>query len=418
MATLEAALKRAIQIEYQLEDSELATEALPTWSNRRNLLFFEASEGGAGVLRQLVDDPCAWKRMARTALKLCHFDPDTGNDLGQAEHAVEKCQAACYDCLLSYFNQRDHELLDRYVVKTLLQQIMAGTMVPSPVEIPRGEHLLRLKKLCDSELEKQFLDFLDKRSLRLPERAQYLYEQFNTRPDFSYTGENPAFIYVDGPPHDYPERQKRDADQTAMLRAEGITVIRFHHATDWESIVSRYPSVFGKTTTQHHLEFEAAVFTFHFDKPEHVSFTDMEKSECRAQSEAALAQLLKKHCSVDDTTFSVCFAGDGLSSYWVEFTVVASAIAATPYVLHLLGNCLITAGDLAAQLSTGMNSAGIWLKTVAWRLTPQPQTSNDPCQQKPECFGARELHDRRTKRCRDCGVRSNCENTISTGAKQ
>ena len=249
MASLEASLKRAIQVEYQLEDSELATEALPTRSNRRNLLFFEAAEGGAGVLRQLVEDHTAWTRIARTALKLCHFDPVTGNDLGQAEHATEKCQAACYDCLLSYFNQMDHENLDRYLVKDYLQQIMAGSMVPSPVEIPRPEHLAQLKKLCDSGLEKQFLDFLETNSLRLPERAQHLYEQYATRPDFSYTGENPAFIYVDGPPHDYPERQTRDTAQNATLKAEGITVIRFHHATDWASVVAQYPSVFGNLGT-------------------------------------------------------------------------------------------------------------------------------------------------------------------------
>ncbi|MEW5979782.1 MAG: DEAD/DEAH box helicase [Acidobacteriota bacterium] len=246
MASLEASLKRAIQLEYQLEDSELATEALPTRQKRRHLLLYEAAEGGAGVLRQLVENPTSWARVARTALTLCHFDPDTGADLGKAEHAEEKCQAACYDCLLSYFNQPDHELLDRHGIKDLLQQIMVGTMEPSPVEVPRAEHLLQLKSLCDSNLERQFLDFLDQHNLRLPERGQHYYQQFGTRPDFSYTGENPAFIYVDGPPHDNPERQNRDTAQTATLRAEGITVIRFHHAADWSSVVSRYPSVFGR----------------------------------------------------------------------------------------------------------------------------------------------------------------------------
>lgn len=246
MASLEAALKRAIQLEYQLEDSELATEPLPTRKKRRHLLFYEAAEGGAGVLRQLVEDPTAWTRVARTALTLCHFHPDTGADLGKAEHAEEKCQAACYDCLLSYFNQPDHEALDRHCTKDLLLQIMAGTMEPSPVEIPRPEHLVQLKRLCDSRLEHQFLDFLDQRNLRLPERAQHLYAQFGTRPDFSYTGENPAFIYVDGPPHDYPERQPRDLAQTAALKSQGVTVLRFHHAADWESIVAQYPSVFGR----------------------------------------------------------------------------------------------------------------------------------------------------------------------------
>ena len=199
-------------------------------------------------------------------MTLCHFDPDTGADLGKAEHAEEKCQAACYDCMLSYFNQSYHESLDRHCIKELLQQIMAGAMEPSPVEIPRAEHLVQLKRLCDSGLERQFLDFLDQHILRLPERAQHYYERFGTRPDFSYTGENPAFIYVDGPPHDYPDRQTRDTAQTAALTAEGITVIRFHHAADWESAASRYPSVFGRPAPLHRREFEAAVFPVRFEK--------------------------------------------------------------------------------------------------------------------------------------------------------
>jgi very-short-patch-repair endonuclease len=151
--------------------------------------------------------------------------------------------------------------LDRHCIKEILQQIMAGTMEPSPVEIPRAEHIKQLKLLCDSGLERQFLDFLDLRNLRLPERAQHLYEHYGTRPDFSYTGENPAFIYVDGPPHDFPERQTRDTVQTATLRAEGITVIRFHHAVDWESVVALYPSVFGNPVTQYRQEHEQTITT-------------------------------------------------------------------------------------------------------------------------------------------------------------
>lgn len=246
MASLEAVLKRAIQMEFQLEDTELASEALPTRQNRRNLLLYEAAEGGAGVLRQLVEVPTAWPRVTRMALSLCHFDPDTGEDLGKAEHAKEQCQAACYDCLLSYFNQPDHELLDRHCVKDLLLQILGGTVEPSPVEVPRHTHLAQLTCQCDSGLERKFLEYLDRQMLRLPERAQHYYEQFGTRPDFSYTGENPAFVYVDGPPHDYPDRQMRDDAQTHRLTAEGITVIRFHHAEDWDSVVGRYPSVFGR----------------------------------------------------------------------------------------------------------------------------------------------------------------------------
>ncbi|MDX1520997.1 MAG: DUF1998 domain-containing protein [Anaerolineae bacterium] len=40
---------------YQLEDSELAVEPLPSIHERRLILLYEASEGGAGVLRQLLE---------------------------------------------------------------------------------------------------------------------------------------------------------------------------------------------------------------------------------------------------------------------------------------------------------------------------------------------------------------------------
>jgi hypothetical protein len=37
MASLQAALKRAIQVHFQLEDTELAAEPLPDSTNRRRL---------------------------------------------------------------------------------------------------------------------------------------------------------------------------------------------------------------------------------------------------------------------------------------------------------------------------------------------------------------------------------------------
>ena len=69
MASLQAALKQAIQQVYQLEPSELAVESLPNSSNRKVLSFYEAAEGGAGVLRQVVTDPNAVSKIARVALE-------------------------------------------------------------------------------------------------------------------------------------------------------------------------------------------------------------------------------------------------------------------------------------------------------------------------------------------------------------
>jgi len=52
-------------------------------------------------------------------------------------------------------------------------------------------------------------------------------------------------VYIDGPPHDFPERAARDGQQTDCMEDAGWTVIRFGHDDDWGEIVSRNPSTFG-----------------------------------------------------------------------------------------------------------------------------------------------------------------------------
>jgi len=244
MASLQAALKNAIQVAYQLEDNELAVEPLPDSDQRRLLLFYEAAEGGAGVLRRLVDDPAALSRVATEALLLCHFDPESGEDLRRAEGIDEDCEAACYHCLMSYGNQRDHIFLDRHLIRDFLLGLRQAKLNLSPTTKPRDEHLARLIALCDSELEKEWLRFLEDRGLSMPTAAQRRIEACSTRPDFVY-GEAHAVIYVDGPPHDYPQRQQRDQAQTACLEDRGYEVIRFHHRDDWAAIVAAHPHIFG-----------------------------------------------------------------------------------------------------------------------------------------------------------------------------
>ena len=109
MATLQHALVRAIETEHVLEAGELLGEALPTRDDRKAILFYEASEGGAGVLKRMMDGPERWQRLAEVALDLMHYQ-HTGDDLEDKDDA---CVAGCYRCILSYYNQPDHELIDR-----------------------------------------------------------------------------------------------------------------------------------------------------------------------------------------------------------------------------------------------------------------------------------------------------------------
>jgi len=245
LVSLQAALKNAIQVEFQLEESELAAELLPSRNNPRNILFYEASEGGAGVLKQLVNNPSTLARVAKTALDLCHFNPDNGEDFKKAPGSKEDCEAACYDCLMSYTNQPDHSFLDRHKIKDYLLNLTKSVVFSSPTGIYRDEHLERLMRQCQSELERKWLEFINKNNLRLPSRAQVFIESCKTSPDFIYD-EFLTVIYIDGHPHSFPDRQKRDAAQTDCMEDKGYTVIRFKADEDWIEIIKQYPNIFGR----------------------------------------------------------------------------------------------------------------------------------------------------------------------------
>ena len=94
MASLQAAFKEAIQKHFQLEPRELSCEPMPSPQDRQEILFYEASEGGAGVLRQIAEDPAVLPLLARRALEICHFDPDTLEDKGATRPAARRVTSA------------------------------------------------------------------------------------------------------------------------------------------------------------------------------------------------------------------------------------------------------------------------------------------------------------------------------------
>jgi very-short-patch-repair endonuclease len=245
IASLQAALKNAIQIYYQLEENELAAEPLPDNLQRQQILFYEAAEGGAGVLRHLVDQPQDLARVARKALELCHFDPDTGADLRRAPGAREDCEAACYNCLMSYANQREHSLLDRKEIINILQWLAGSKVKSAPSPVSRSVHLDKLMRLAGSDLEREWLQFMEDNNYRLPSSSQRLFAKCSTRPDFIYDEEQ-TVIYIDGSPHDYPERKQRDIEQTVCMEDKGFLVLRFSYRDDWGELIKKYPHIFGR----------------------------------------------------------------------------------------------------------------------------------------------------------------------------
>jgi hypothetical protein len=118
LVTIQHALTRGIEAAYQLEEGEILAEPLPDAKDRRGLLLYEATEGGAGVLTRLVHEPDALARVALEALRIMHLDvPADPTQLPPADALSDvegtECVAGCYRCLLSYYNQPDHEAIDR-----------------------------------------------------------------------------------------------------------------------------------------------------------------------------------------------------------------------------------------------------------------------------------------------------------------
>lgn len=118
IATVQHAFLRGVQIAFQLEEGEVLADPLPTRDDRRAILFYEATEGGAGVLGRLLRDPGGLSRVVSAALENMHYTQVelaiSNGDAKRLEEARDApCVHGCYRCLLSYFNQPDHELIDR-----------------------------------------------------------------------------------------------------------------------------------------------------------------------------------------------------------------------------------------------------------------------------------------------------------------
>ncbi len=247
--TLRHAIERAAEALFQLEDSELASQSLPDPDNRGRMLLMESAEGGAGALQRLVSEPHALAAVARKALEVAHFDPDTGEDLDHAPGASERCEKACYDCLLSYSNQMDHSIIDRHAVRDLLMKLAGAVTAAGAGGRSRDEQRSILEAFAESSLERKFLDWLDHNGYRLPDRAQVLVEVASARPDLVYDlATGPVAIFIDGPVHDSPSAQERDQAAQGRLDDAGWFVIRVRYDDDWDARVRATPSVFGSVS--------------------------------------------------------------------------------------------------------------------------------------------------------------------------
>jgi superfamily II DNA/RNA helicase len=225
--TLMFALSRAIQLALDLDSSEIDCFVRPgvTEDANHEIIMFETVVGGAGVLESILEQPI-FNKVINKACELLHmFDTDGA------------CDRACYDCLCSFFNQRDHLVLDRNLALPYLKELYdkRKELVFIPVNVANNEEKLEsLKEKCDTNLEKEVLDAIYKSGLKLPDDAQKVVYDGNNpvvKPDFFYEslGSKGLCVFVDGPDHEKESVIKEDETKRRWLKANGYRYIIFNY---------------------------------------------------------------------------------------------------------------------------------------------------------------------------------------------
>ncbi len=246
LPSLTHALRRGIQSVYQIEEVELAAELIGKNEHLR-ILLWEVSEGGIGIGERLIEDANAIARVARRALRICHYDADTGDDI--EGHDVSSCSIACYQCLMSYANQAEHHLLDRSAIRDFLLELAGSKTEEIVGGRTKDEQFAWLLKQADpnSSFEREFLEYLYEQELRLPDFAQFRpSDKVFVQPDFYYEREsrNGACVFIDGPHHDSEEQKDKDTRVRADLEDLGFRVVVIRYAESMDQQIAQYPDVF------------------------------------------------------------------------------------------------------------------------------------------------------------------------------
>ena len=232
--TLQYALKRAIENVFQIESNEIGVTLMG--GDHPNIFLYESAQGSLGILSQFMEDKEKFNEVIDEAIRVCRFDEEEYKD------------PASYDDLLSYYNQRDHKIIDRYKIEEALKKLSL-CKVELKSSIYNEDYEVQYERLLksfdtNSETELRFLKFLYKNGYRLPDKAQARVEGIYSQPDFFYAPD--VHVFCDGTPHDKADAQERDTEIRAAIRNKGEQVVVYYYKDELEKLVQSRPDVFKK----------------------------------------------------------------------------------------------------------------------------------------------------------------------------
>lgn len=226
--TLMYAINRALQLTLDLDSEEIDCFLRPSVKegSKYEIILFETVSGGTGALESLLEKPTFNKVIYRACELLHMFDKEE-----------ESCDKACYDCLCSFYNQRDHSRLDRKVILPFLKNILDNKDELEFIKINidnSSKRLGELKNKCSTNFERSILDVIFKAGLKLPDNAQkiiYDGDAPKVKPDFFYKelGSKGLCIFADGPEHEKEGVKQDDNEKRRWLKGNGYRVLIFDY---------------------------------------------------------------------------------------------------------------------------------------------------------------------------------------------
>ncbi len=231
--TLQYALKKAIENFFNAESSEIGSTLMGE-SEKPNIMIYESSEGSLGILSRFAKDASTFTKVIAEAIKVCRFDEDQGIP-------------ATYDDLLSYYNQRFHDQIDRFEIKETLNTLLLcqpEIRTNNLYSSYEDQYLYLLKHLDEnSSTEVKFIKFLYSKGMKLPDIAQKNIPNIYCIPDFYYSESN-TVIFCDGSPHDREYIKQKDKEQRDALRNAGYDIVIYHYKQDLEEVINKRPDIF------------------------------------------------------------------------------------------------------------------------------------------------------------------------------
>jgi MrfA Zn-binding domain len=218
--TLMHALRTGVQVAFGLDQSEVGGFIFAQPDGRHLVLLYDTDEGGIGVLEQLGRGK-GWARLIERTLEILHFDPVSGDEQPDA------CVRACYDCLMTFYNQLDHDRLDRSLVRDLLLGLRAPAYEFSGDE-SRWEDLVND---AVGSLEPEVLSRIRKLGLPAPsELHKTIHVNGDPIAEADLFYEPKTVVFIDGPAHDKNYVDAADETKRRKLKARGYQVVVIHHS--------------------------------------------------------------------------------------------------------------------------------------------------------------------------------------------